>query len=221
MLWRGSCVLMLLCALVACRQSEDSTIVEEADSTAALQALVLRQLALLAELSEPLVAAAAAGDLDARLQLHEVDAQVLRAGLVPLRRAFGVRARALDEASATTLGLGAGCGAVLSEVFADGAAAAAGLRVGDCILRVDDEPLCFAGPTERAVQRGQVQVQVLRPGDQPALRTLPCELPKNASEPQVPNARAEAEAIMQRALKQVLREGGAVIVPVAPPSGDR
>ncbi|MSR75085.1 MAG: hypothetical protein EXS14_06425 [Planctomycetes bacterium] len=201
-----------LFGLAACHHAEAPVAVVDAEFEAAL----LQRLSKLAVLSEPLIEAAQAGDLEARLQLHEVDAQVWRAGLVPLRRAFGVRAQPLDEVNALLLGLGAGSGALLTEVIPGGPAAACGLQVGDCIMRVNGHVLNFAGPRASDLRHDALNLEILRPGGTPAVRTLPCLVPRESLEMQIPDARAEAEAIMRRALQQVLREGGSTLIPPAP-----
>lgn len=213
----------LLLAISACAGPQTAPAALPAHPTedhAELHTLLLRQLALLAEISAPWVSSAEAGDLTARERLLQVDAQILRAGLIPLRTAFSVAAEPLSAEHAAALGLDAGFGAQLTAVEAGGPAAKAGLQTGDCLLRVDGEPLCFAGPAARCARGEPVRVEVLRPGATPARQSLECLLRADAVAGLQGDPELEADAILQRALRQVLREAGTRPI-VPPPAGIR
>jgi hypothetical protein len=142
------------------------------------------------------------------------EAAIWRLGLVPWERALGCKCLVLTPPEAEALGLHAAHGFQIAEIEASGPAAAAGLNLGDCVLRVNGRSVSAAGVPFAAVRAGSASLDVWYPGH--GRRNVRLNIPKERLAP-AEQEPTDASELMRRALREVMGEES--VVPLTPPVG--
>ncbi len=116
--------------------------------------------------------------------VKKVVAQLEKGGTVS-RGWLGVKIQNIDKDLAGSLGLKEPKGAIISEVMADGPAAAAGLKVEDAILKVDKKDIEDSRDLARTIAdlpaKSTVDVKVWRDKGEKTIRSSSAPIPNGRS----------------------------------------